>query len=548
MTKIAPSAEQTPAEQDKPSLRVALIALYLYQSLGIRQISSVLRAAGHDSHLIFFKEFTMGEFREATPREEELLLATLQELKPQLIGINMTSSFVADLVYRLADKIKACLDVPIILGGAHATAMPEECLEHADYVCVGEGDEAIVDLAEALATGAPTDAIPNIWTKVNGEIRANDVRPLTNDLDRLPMVDYCVPGTYWIEADMVQLMDPAGVVPSYQTATARLTCPFKCKFCAGVYLRHVLYAGKGTVRRYRSPRAIVAEIKEACRRNPSIAFIRFWDEIFGVRAPQGWLDEFCDLYAREIGLPFEIWGHPAMVVEEQMVKLKAAGLQVVTMGVESGSEQVRKELFDRHESNARILQTAEILHRLGIEGGYDFILDLPWLTSENCRGTFELLMQLPRPNRGVMHSLSFLPRTPLAERALQEGIITPKQLALLDRPLPERFESHCWHYRLEVRNREAAVWHSLIYLASLPFTSRRLLWRLSRIRWLLRLFPRPLILGAEIARSRHETGRTRFFPALAAVYPGLAGLLARHPRLGRVANSAVRRLARAPRG
>jgi len=547
MTTPQHNSGQAAPTAGKRGIHVCLITLYLHESLGIRQISSVLRARGHETSLIFFKEFRWGKFSSVKPAEEELLLSVLRERKPQLVGINLTSSFVADLAYRLAEKIRAGLGVPTIFGGAHASCAPEACLEHADFVCLGEGEEAIVDLANALASEQPTDAIANLWTKVHGETRRNQVRPLTQDLDRYPPVSYGEPESYFIEDGYVQQLDPATLLGLYHSTASRMACPFNCTFCGGVHLRRVLYAGKGPVRRYRSVSAILEEVKRARPRSATFHTVQFWDEVFAAGAPAGWLDEFCERWPREIGLPIGIWSHGALVTEELISRLKGAGLVSVVIGIESGSEQVRKEVLGRRESNARILKSAEILKRYGIQTGYDFILDLPWLTEENCAGTFDLIMQLPRPFDVGLHSLSFLPATPIAERALAEGKIRPEQIARADKPLAERFELHYWKYRLDATSRKSAYWHSLIYLAGMPFVPYSLLRRLRRLKPVLQFFPQPVVLAAEVARLRQATGETKLFQALAAVYPGVAGFLARHPRLGAAANVLVRRAGRLAR-
>jgi len=403
-------------------IRACLLTLYLSESLGARQLASVLKARGHECSLIFYKEFQWGEFRHITAREEDLLFGLLREQRPDLVGLSITSSLVADVALEVADKIRRRLDVPLILGGAHPSVAPEECLEHADMVCIGEGEGAIADLAEALAAGRGYDAIPNLWTRANGEVRRNEVRRLWEDLDSLPFVSYAEPESYVIEYDRLEQVDPATRIPVYHTYAARQACPFKCSFCAGVWFRHELYAGKGTVRRYRSVGNILAEINRARTRSPNIREVRFWDEIFGVRAPAAWLEEFCERFPREVGLPFTIFGHPSLVHRRSIAQLRKAGLDVVVLGVESGSERVRREVFNRQERNSTILRAAEVLHRNGVTTAYDLIVDIPWLTEENCRGTFELVMQLPKPFTLNLHSLSFLPRTAITERALAEAL------------------------------------------------------------------------------------------------------------------------------
>jgi len=505
----------------------------------------VLREGGHECSLVFLKEFRWGEFRVWTPQEEEILLCLLRKIRPDLVGISITSSLTADLAFALSDRIREEVGAPVIVGGAHPSVCPEESLEHADFVCRGEGEAALADLADALAAGRPVHSIANIWAKRGWEVVRNDVRPLKDDLDSLPFVSFGEPGCYFIEDNYLQEVDPATRIPIYHTAASRMACPFSCAFCAGVWLRRELYAGKGCVRRYRSVGKIIAEVNRARLCHPQMQVVHFWDEVFGVRAPAHWLDEFCARFPKEVGLPFGIWSHPGMVTDQLVGKLKAAGLKSVVLGVESGSEQVRREVLNRRERNSVVLRAAAALNRHGVEVGYDFILDLPWLNEENCRGTFELIMQLPQPFSLGLHSLSFLPETEVTRRALAEGLIRVEQIAAADRSLPERFESFLWKYRLGAHDPAAAFWHSMIYLASMPFVPRPVLWRAYRMRWLLRHFPQPVLIAAEAARSKKDTGQLKLWGALAAVYPGLAGFLARHPRLGGIVNRTARFLGRA---
>jgi anaerobic magnesium-protoporphyrin IX monomethyl ester cyclase len=525
-------------------LRVTVLTLYLSESLGARQICSVLRARGHDCSLVFFKEFQWGEFRRVTVREEEMLLALLRHLRPDLVGLSLTSSLVADLAFGLADKIRARLGVPVVLGGAHPSVCPEESLQHAEYVCRGEGERAVARLADALAAGEPTDHIPNIWTKVDGETRCNEIEALADDLDSLPFVSFGEADSYLVENDRIEQVDPATRILIYHTAASRMACPFACAFCAGVWFRRELYANKGPVRRYRSVGNIIAEIKRARARHPGMQIVQFWDEVFAVRPPSGWLEEFCERFPQEIGLPIGIWAHPSLVTDDYVTKLRAAGLSTVVMGVESGSEKVRRDVLNRRERNSVVLRAASTLHRHGVAATYDFILDIPWHSEENCRGSFEVVMQLPRPFKVGLHSLGFLPHTAVTTRALAEGIIRPEQIASADRSLSERFESFLWKYRLEAGDRKSAFWHSLIYLAALPFTPRALLWGIYRLRRLVQLYPWPLVLAAEAARTKQETGQLKLWPAVEMLYPRLASFLARHATLGRLLNRSVRLIGR----
>jgi anaerobic magnesium-protoporphyrin IX monomethyl ester cyclase len=523
-------------------IRVALISFYLPQPLGLRQIHALLRERGHDPVLVFFKEFRQGEFTGVTPAEEEMLISLVRDLDVQLVGISVATSFVADLAYRTSDRIRSELGIRVALGGTHATVCPEECIEHADFVCRGEGEEAAADLADAIAAEAPIETIPNLWVRVNGEVHRNDVRSLVQDIDQYPLPSYVTPDSYYIEEGQLRRLDPSSLCDTYHTMASRMCCPLSCSFCTSGWLRGNLYADKGRRIRYRSVSSIIAEINEARRRNPKLVRIWFWDEILGAGAPKGWLQELAERFPAEVGLPFETFGHVSWVSEERIGLLKAAGLSFLWLGVESGSEQVRREVLNRREKDAQVLEAADILRRLDIEVGYEFILDIPWLTEENCRGTFEMLMQLPRPFTVHLHSLSFLPRTAITVRALEEGVIRPEQVARADQPLVERFESHFWQYSVRGGHRRSACWHSLIYLATVCTISRRLLRVISLLLPLLQFFPRPLVLAAQVVRNREETGDPQIGAAVQSLYPGLGALVAGRPTLRRVLSRGARLL------
>jgi hypothetical protein len=152
---------------------------------------------------------------------------------------------------------------------------------------------------------------------------------------------------------------------------------------------------------------------------------------------------------------------------------------------------------------------------------------------------------LPQPFEVGIHSLSFLPGTAITDRALAEGRIRREQVSRANQPLPARFESHLWKSGPSVRDRRSAFWHSLIYLAGMPFVPRPLLWRVYRWRAFFKIFPQPLIIAAEAARIRQETGEVKLWEALNEVYPSLAGFIARHPRLGRLVARLAKGLGRA---
>jgi len=163
---------------------------------------------------------------------------------------------------------------------------------------------------------------------------------------------------------------------------------------------------------------------------PSCSRVSFTDDNFPF-AP-AWVEEFSEQYRKHIGLPFRIWFHPNTLKENQIALLAAAGLRWAKVGIQSGSDQTRQQVFGRRESGEEILATDQMLAKHGVGRSYDLILDHPWESETELQDTHELLMKCKRPFSIGMHSLVLLPRTKLAERAIEEGLIDDEERLIED--------------------------------------------------------------------------------------------------------------------
>jgi hypothetical protein len=126
-----------------------------------RLLHAQLDQAGFDVRTIFFRE----DFEFGTPPSEheyEVLLNLLEEMNPALVGLGFVSYFLRDAI-EVTNRIKEKLGTPVVWGGIHPSLEPEQSLEHADMVCVGEGDEAILELAKSIEDGDGRTDIQNIW-------------------------------------------------------------------------------------------------------------------------------------------------------------------------------------------------------------------------------------------------------------------------------------------------------------------------------------------------------------------------------------------------
>jgi hypothetical protein len=147
------------------------------------------------------------------------------------------------------------------------------------------------------------------------------------------------------------------------------------------------------------------------------------DEDFGAR-PFDELFEFSEEYAKKIGLPFECLTHPARVSQKKMEALVRAGIFRISIGVETGSERIRREIYDRHVSNEVVKKAAKVISQYPqCRPCYFFIIGNPYEERDDLIATVRLISELPYGSYTLMFNLIFFPGTGLFERALQDGLI-----------------------------------------------------------------------------------------------------------------------------
>jgi len=401
--------------------RIALISLYDMGTHGHRCLSSALKHHGFEVHNIYFGDQVIQDVPLTSEKELLSFDHLVQQLRPNLVGLSVTSLFSHPLAANLSSRIKSFSDTPIIFGGPHPTIVPRFCLEEAkiDYVCIGEGEESVVELCKGLSSGKKTDDIPGIMTKET--LRYLQRNP-PQVLDQLPFQDIENENKYLILSDgSVIEGEPALRTTSYNTKCSR-GCPFRCGYCSAAYLRSLCESGK--FYRKRSVQNVIAELRRYLEINPNCRAIGFWDDNFPFDL--SWVEEFSSQYKKLIHLPFHIWAHPNTINDRLMGALKSAGLKSVISGVESASDRTRKEIFLRPESREDILKADRVLSKQGIEKTYDFITDHPWENQTELEDTFELLTKLKRPFKINMHNLFLFPNTELAKRTIKEGRMTEK--------------------------------------------------------------------------------------------------------------------------
>ena len=402
--------------------RVALIKLFTGLNLGVSQLSGELQRAGHDSRIIYFKDFLVAPVEEASrylvsdypgvlvgararefvwncykpfsDREYELLIGTLRDFDPDLIGFSLTSLPIKPAL-EVTAKLKRHFDIPVIWGGSGPTLEPERCIEHADMLCINEGEELIVELANRIDAGQDLSTIPGLWMKVGDRIVKNPPRPLL-DLEKIARPDFEPARTVYIHDDQIRHdVYPPNLGSQYIIMTTR-GCPFSCSFCIeSVY--QDMFGKKGSLRR-RSVDAVIAELV-AAKEKYRPKSVMFYDDVFTTHPK--WLHEFAARYKQEVGLPFWCYTYPTTTRKEDLEVLKDAGCVSMTMGIQSGSAEILSEKFDRPVDQERAIEAARLIIDAGIEGFFDLITKVQFESERHLRETFDFLIDFPREMKSV---------------------------------------------------------------------------------------------------------------------------------------------------
>ncbi len=397
-----------------PRSRGKIAFLYRgYENIGIQYLSAVLRQAGFSTRLFFDPEL----FDDWILRVPRLIRAfdysghVIDETaawKPDLILFSVVTY---DYLWakQLASRLKERLDAPIVFGGIHATSVPEKVLENpfVDFVVQGEGEEAVVKLAEHVMEGASLETVPNLWSRGNGQVHApGQLVPLLQDLDAIPFPD-----------KELHINASEHFRIGY-TAVSGRGCPNNCTYCHNNIQRKI-YPLKGYLRR-RSPENVIDELSTAKMRY-GFDFVRFSDDNFCYDV--NWLEAFAPLYAEKVNLPFWIFIHPSTSNTRIVKALKQAGCVEVEMGIQTLNRKVREDVIQRNETEAEIIEAMRLLRKEGIRCTTDFIINLPGHDEEALVDAIRFF-QRHTPSRVNTFWINYYPRLDITRMAMEEGAFT----------------------------------------------------------------------------------------------------------------------------
>ena len=256
-----------------------------------------------------------------------------------------------------AKKIAKMVKGQTIIGGAHPSLLPNDCLHYFDYVVVGEGEEVILNI-------------------LNGNIPKGIIRaPRVNNLDNIPYPAWDMVADPF--SDTLFPGERYGKGEKAATLIGSRGCPFSCQFCGNVHKAPV---------RYRSADNIIGELKELIKRG--VRHFRFEDDCFTL------LPDYERLYNEiaKLNIHYKCHTRSDMLTDKIANLLKLSGCEECGLGVESADDKVLK-IVQKRETAEDHLKACKILKNAGLRVKTYFIAGLPGETDETVSINKEFVKQ-----------------------------------------------------------------------------------------------------------------------------------------------------------
>jgi len=346
------------------------------EKLGIMYLSAALKMKGHETLLCRYGK--------------EDLDMLVRSFSPDFVAFSLVTGAHRRSL-EIAKDIRKNYGIPTVAGGPHATFFSQEIPEDAvDFVVVGQGEKAIVDVVEGRA---------------RGRFLCYDFA----DLNEIPFPDRSLFYRYEEFRD-----NPMKNVISMRD------CPYSCSYCYNHSWKK-MFRGQNHFMQRRSVDSVIEEIIEM-REHYLLEKVLFIDDNFLIN--DRWIGEFTVKYGREIGLPFLCSFRVNLLDEEKLKMLRDAGLFMVNFALESADPSVQSEILHRDNiKNEHIIRAIELFRKYDIKCRMQNMIGLPVKDSlKDALYTLEFNKKY-RVDDSWVSIFQPYPNTRMAEYCLKNGFL-----------------------------------------------------------------------------------------------------------------------------
>ena len=352
----------------------------------------------------------------------------VEEFGPDLIAISVvenTYPIGRTMIRALPERFKK---TPVLWGGVFATFAPDLILRDnvGDFVCVGEGEHALVEFCRRQCAGKAVDDIPNLWVRSNGNVQKNPLGPAVV-LDDLPFPDY-------------DLFEPQAIHRPMQGRIWRTLgiesqrgCPYTCTYCNSPGQNDLAKREQGSMFYRKKSLAKVMEEIALLRKKYNIELI-YWlvDTFLALSAHE--FDELAERYA-EFRIPFWMNTRSETMTEYRAEKLDEMNMLRMNFGIEHGNPEYRLRTLKRKVSNETMLQGFRYCSGRRFATAGNCIIGMPEENRSLIFDTIEFCRQVPSHIEKV-GAFIFAPYhgTPLRELAVQRGYLPADTVCDIQNP------------------------------------------------------------------------------------------------------------------
>ncbi len=341
---------------------------YTNANFGVAYLAPIIRKRSYDVKVISITyDMDENEFRER-----------IRELNPSIVGFSATAP-----QFRYLKKYSSIVaefkNLLQICGGALPTLDPYTVLSETqvDAVVVGEGEKPLDQLLYNIENDKNILETEGFYWNVNGTVKTNPIPSFISDISQLDFPDLSI-FEDWMVCNCnneLEMMLSRG-------------CPYECNYCSNKALKNTYPSAKGYFRTPTVEYAIELLERLLYQHSENVKNIAFVDDL--LIANKKWFAEFASEYRKRIKLPYRLNVKPESVTKEIAEILKESGCYLAMIGLESGNEQLRKNLLNRKYSNDLFYEKCKIIKEAGLLLFTFNVVGWPFETKENMMETLEM--------------------------------------------------------------------------------------------------------------------------------------------------------------
>ncbi|MEM2999686.1 MAG: radical SAM protein [Candidatus Bathyarchaeia archaeon] len=413
--------------------------------LGLSYVAAALEKAGFKVEMLdnYLLRKSISEVKEI-----------IRHANPEILGMTCSSASYPRCV-ETAKAIKEVLpSCRIVVGGWHPSYVPESMLQHPeiDYVIVGEGERAMVELATCLTKGdeAAAKQVAGVAYRHAGKMVQTPQKFITN-LDELPF-----PARHLLPMHLYEKEIPYLKAKPFTTMNIVRGCPFNCVYCETRRLW-------GQTCRAFSPQRVVAEIMHLTEKY-GIKGIYFVGDNFTINKKR--TIELCELIKKsKLDIEWVCDTRADMISRELLQTMKEAGCRTIWFGVESGSPRILEKI-NKGITKEQTVQAFKLCREASIQIASSFIMGIPGETLEDIKLTYKFAKKLD-PDWAQFNIYVAVPGSGLYDEVMQKGLY-------------DRVEGFLAYVKTDEFNYESLLAIQKRYQADMDLAPRRILRKMRR--------------------------------------------------------------------